>query len=248
MSLLDTQRAFRSYLLDQPGTIAWHVTGRSAPSLAVYHNAYRAQLVAALRDSFERTWAWLGDDGFEAVARAHVAEVPPSSWTLNDYGRGFPDTLARLHPGDPEVAEIAALDWALRRVFDGPDAAPIAPERLASVDWESAVLVLAPTLTTLTVTTNAAALWSAMANGETPPAPAQLPGSVVIRVWRDGLSPRFVTIDAGEVAALAAVQGGATFAGLCEALARTVGVEAAVERAGALLGAWLGDGLVVDIR
>jgi len=34
---------------------------------------------------------------------------------------------------------------------------------------------------------------------------------------------------------------------LCEALAKTMGVEAAVERAGGLLGAWLGDGLIIDI-
>jgi len=251
MSLVEAQRAFRAYLLDQPDAglpaMPSLVPDRAVDGLAVYHNAYRAQLVAALKDSFERTWAWLGDSGFDAAARTHIAAVPPSSWTLNAYGQRFAATLDQLYPDDPEIAEIATLDWALRRAFDGPDADPINPERLAEVDWDHAVIILAPTLATIKVVTNAAVLWNAMAEGEMPPPVALLPQPATVRIWRDGLSPRFITIDESEAVALDAVRDGAGFAQLCEALAKTMGVEAAVERAGGLLGAWLGDGLIIDI-
>lgn len=247
MTLAAVQQAFCAYLVDEPNEMSEHVAGEAALGLAVYHNAYRAQLVACLRDSHERTWAWLGDDAFEAAARAHIAAERPSSWTLGDYGGSFADALTTLYPKDAEVAEIAHLDWALRRAFDGADAAPVTADRLAGVDWEHAVLRLSPTLALLSFATNAAAIWSAIASGEPPPAVELLPRSVVIRVWRQDLSPRFATIDAAEAAALDAVAGGATFAELCEVLSRSHGVNTAVERAGVLLGSWLADGLIVAI-
>lgn len=247
MTLAAVQKAFCAYLVDEPNGMPDHVGNEAALGLAVYHNAYRAQLVACLRDSHERTWAWLGDDAFEAAARAHIAAVPPSSWTLGDYGGSFADNLMGLFPEDAEVAEIARLDWALRRAFDCVDAPPITPERLTEVDWDHAVLRLSPTLAILSFATNAAAIWSAIAADDTPTAAVLLPRSVVIRVWRQDLSPRFATVDAVEAVALDAVAGGATFAGLCEVLSRSHGVNTAVERAGTLLGAWLADGLIVAI-
>ena len=63
---------------------------------------------------------------------AHVARVPPSSWTLDAYPRDFPATLAPLYPDDPEVAELAVLELALAEAFVGADAAgPIAPTQAA---------------------------------------------------------------------------------------------------------------------
>lgn len=178
MNLIELQRGLRAHILSGDA-FAPHVASHSgaAPEtrLEVYHHAYRAQLVACLRDTFEKTHAWLGDEPFDDAARRHIEAHPPSSWTLGDYGFDFPATLHALYPDDPEVAELAWLDWSLRRAFDGPDAEPISQEALAAIDWDAAVLVLAPTLTVGEVATNCAAIWGAIAEDQTPPRPPTCP-------------------------------------------------------------------------
>lgn len=247
MSLLSLQREFRAVLLDDARPAAADFGADSAAGYRVYHHAYRAQLVAALRDSYERLCAWLGDSAFEDAARFHVAGHPPGSWTLNDYGAEFADTLSHLYPDDPEVAEIAALDWAMRRAFDGADAPALDRSTLADVDWDHARLHFVPTLRFVPVTTNGAAIWTAIGEGSPVPAVQLLPEPASIRVWRAGLEPRFKTIALAERRALDLCLSGRSFARVCNELAAEQGVGGAVEAAGAYLGDWLGDGLLVAI-
>ncbi|MGK0489950.1 HvfC/BufC family peptide modification chaperone [Sphingomonas echinoides] len=248
MSLLAMQRTFLDFLLDQPTDIPVAVNGGAGPGLAVYHNAYSAQLIACLKDSYERLWAWLGDDAFEAAARHHIGRHAPTSWTLGDYGIGFADTIDALYPEDPEVAEIAALDWALRRAFDGPDASPFDPARLAEIDWDDAVIHFVPTLELIPVKTNCGAIWTAIAASDDVPAAQMLPESGWMRVWRVDLQPHFATIERTEMDAIQLAASGLSFARLCDRLAEKIGVEEAVLAAGRYLTSWLQDGLIADIQ
>ncbi|WP_010217740.1 HvfC/BufC N-terminal domain-containing protein [Sphingomonas sp. PAMC 26621] len=248
MSLLALQRTFVDFLLDQPTDLPVAVSGSAGPGLAVYHNAYRAQLVACLKDSYERLWAWLGDDAFASAARHHIDRHAPTSWTLSDYGVGFAETINALYPDDPEVAEIAALDWALRRAFDGADAAPFAPARLIEIDWDDAVIHFVPTLALLPVKTNCGAIWTAIAASEDVPAARILPQPAWVRVWRVDMQPHFATIEATETDAIRLAATGESFARLCDHLAETIGMEEAVLVAGRCLSSWLQDGLIADIR
>jgi len=247
MSLRDRQRAFIDHLLGEPSDIAAAIGGDDGPGLAVYRHAYGAQLVDCLKDSFERLWAWLGDEAFDQAARHHIARHPPHGWTLGDYGVGFADTIAALYPEDREVAEIAALDWALRRAFDGPDAAPFDPARLTSVDWEAAAITFVPTLALLPVATNCGAIWNAIAAGTAVPGAQMLPAPGWVRVWRVGLQPHFATIEQAEQEAMHLAAAGLSFAHLCDRLAQQHGLASAVDVAGAYLAAWLRDGLIADI-
>lgn len=244
MSLLKLQRRTRDHLL--AGRAAPLVGGAatSAPGLAVYRNAYRAQLAACLRDTYEKTWTWLGDEAFEAAAQAHITLHPPASWTLGDYGGDLPEVLRILYRDDAEVSELAWLDWTLRRAFDGPDAEPIQAEALAQVDWDSAVLAFVPTLVVGSVTTNCAAIWTAIAEGESPPSAAPLAKQAAIRVWRAGLSPQYRSVDGFEFRALSLALSGLAFGELCQRLAKGEDAEAAIPRLGELLGRWLQDGLI----
>jgi len=249
MSLLELQRAFLDHVIDDDETLAGRLDDDGKAGLAVYHNAFRAQLVECLRDSYERVAAWLGDEGFEAAARHHIAENPPTSWTLGDYGANLSSTLRALYPDDGEVADIAALDWALRRAFDGRDSTSVTPADLADVDWESAVITFVPTLSLLTVETNCAALWSAIAEGGTDIPPIEIfPAPVTLRIWRDEFQPRFATIDDDEVLAIGLAQSGMSFSDLCDGIAKQHGAAAATEAASRILTAWLGDGLIASIR
>jgi hypothetical protein len=247
MNLAAMQRDFRGWLTDAPAAMEQWVDADARPGLAVYHNAYRVQLVDCLRDTFEKTLLWLGDDAFTDAAREHIESTPPHGWTLGVYGDGFGQTLGGLYPDDPEVAELAWLDWALGRAFEGGDAAPVTPHVLAEVDWDTAGLVLSPTMQIAAARTNAGAIWSALSAQDDPPVAAMLPELGAMVVWRQDFTPCFRTVGAIEAFALERIVAGATFGTLCHALIERCGEDAGVSQAGALLGQWIGDGLIIGI-
>lgn len=246
--LIDLQRGLRDHILAGRPSPAAGVAASGEPGLSVYRHAYRAQLVETLRDTYEKTWSWLGDAGFEAAALTYVEAHAPSAWTLADYGGGFVGFLAARWPDDPEVAELAWLDWTLRRAFDGSDGEPISPDVLAEADWDTATLTFVPTLTVGSARTNAAAIWTALAEDELPPPAERLPAPAAIRVWRTGFSPQYRAIEGAEARALDALRGGLGFSAFCVRLGEDMDdPEAAAAQAGALLAAWLHDGLIQAI-
>lgn len=246
MRLAALQRAMSRYLVDEPGA-DFAATMKGHPGLAVYRNNYRGQLRACLRDTYEKCWAWLGDDAFDAVADAHIDQHAPKSWTLDAYGADFEQTLREHYPHDPELPELAWLEWAIRRAFDGPDAAPLNPATLTEVDWDTARFTMLPTLTLGRMTTNAAAIWSALAEEIAPPPVIALPEVATLLVWRQHLSPCFRTVDETEAALLQLVLQGASFGDLCAQLTAGTGADAAASKCGAVLAQWLSDGLIEKI-
>ena len=247
MSLLALQRDVRAWLAEGSEEAAERLGPSARPGLSVYQNNYRAQLVACLGESFERVHMWLGDEGFFAIVDAHIDLTPPHAWTLDAYAEGFPDTLERLFPDDPEVVELGWLDLALSEAFVGPDADPVDPALLGEVDWDNAVIRLAPTLVTKPFTTNAAAIWSALSADDMPPGAEYLDAPATMIVWRQNLVSCFRPAEPGEARALDLAREGASFGALCAALIDELGEEAGVAAAGALLGQWIGDGLIVGL-
>ena len=243
MTLAALQRDFRDWLINAPNGIS-QTPGMRA-GLAIYHNGYRVRLCDSLRETFERLVLWLGEENFLAAAKSHIEGHPPRGWTLGVYGEDFPDTLAALYPDDPDIAELARLDWMLSRAFDGADA--VIQPMPDAIDWDNAILRFVPTFRVDAAHTNAGAIWSALSAGETPPAAARLPAPAMLLVWRQELTPCFRTIPADEQAALEMMQAGLRFGALCAALVEKLGLEAGVTQAGAYLGQWLADGLIADI-
>ncbi|WP_442679943.1 HvfC/BufC family peptide modification chaperone [Sphingomonas sp. ASY06-1R] len=238
MSLLTLQRDFGGWLREGDAAGA-------ADGMRIHQNNYRASLTACLADSFPRTREWIGGAAFEAAMIRHIQRVPPSSWTLDVYGRDFPDTLAAIYPHDPDIAELAGLEWALAEAFVGPDADPIDARAAAAIDWEMAKLQFIPTIDLRTATTNAHAIWSALATGAMPPAAGACAGVAALLVWRQDYVARLRPLDAGEHHALLLARSGVTFAALCDALVEAHGPSAGVMMAGTYLGQWIRDGLLV---
>lgn len=248
MSLADLQRDMRAWLVREDDAAVIRLGGEdAAPGLRVHRNNFRTSLTVCLEESFARTRDWIGGDAFDIAVAAHIERVPPSSWTLDAYPRDFPATLALLYPGDPEVAELAWIDLALAEAFVGPDAAALAAADLGEIDWDRAVLHLTPTLDISDLTTNAPAIWSALAEGIEPPGVAILPETEAMLAWRKEETAHFRTIDQIERRALLAVRAGTPFAGLCAALVEALGHEGGVASAGVMLGQWLADGLIISI-
>jgi hypothetical protein len=184
----------------------------------------------------------------EAAARKHIESHPPHSWTLTDYGDDFDRTLGELYPGDREVPELAWLDWSLRRAFDGPDATPIAAHALSGIDWDHAILCIVPTLRMRSISTNCAAIWTALSEKNAPPAAARLHAPTALRVWRKDFSPHFRAVESIEQHVLLMARDGASFAAICAAIADRTDPVRAPEVAGALLAGWLHDGLIIAVE
>lgn len=247
MTLLAMQRDLRTWLERGDERAAAQLGNNATPGLRVYQNNYRAQLIACLDDAFPHTRDWIGGEMFHAAMVAHIERVSPSSWTLDAYPRDFPATLAMLHPGDPEIAELAWIEQALGEAFVGPDANALPSDQVAAVDWDKAILHFPPTLDQAPLTTNAPALWAAMEAGEVPPPAEILDGPGAMLVWRHEHVSRFRAVEGEERDALLLARAGMSFANLCAALVEVKGEESGIETAGLLLGRWLAEGLIVDI-
>lgn len=245
MSLLELQRSFCSSLLDSPSDIRERLAGKAETGLPVYRNAYRLRLRECLRETYEKTLAWLGDGRFDAAADAHIEAHRPRSWTLADYGSGFAETLAALHVDAPEAAELAWLEWAMRRAFDGADAPPSDTDAPAAIDWDGAALRFAPTLTAHSAATNCSAIWAAISEGRTPPAATALPIPAALCVWRRDLSTRFRTIEGEELRMLRLALAGIPLGEICRLVPSEPDEADIIRSLGGLLARWLQEGMLV---
>lgn len=235
MNLLSRQTAFRAEIAAGDD--------RAPPSslgMEIYRNAYRGRLLGALESSFERTRRWVGHEAFTAAACHYVLSHPPRGWTLDVYGADFPEMLASLFGGDPEVAELAWFEWQMQQAFAAPDRAVLEPAALAAAgygesDWEHIRFTMAAGFAMRAVATDCMALWTALADdavGE--PAVDQVAGGM-LAVWRHGLCPHFRLLDDAEAMALGSLATGATFGAI------------AAECDGKTLGAWLAQWLAEGI-
>ncbi|MBI1366334.1 MAG: DUF2063 domain-containing protein [Alphaproteobacteria bacterium] len=247
MTLVALQRAFVAALRDGERRAPAFIQGDASTKFGVYHNAYRARLRDALRENFEKTWEWLGDSRFDEAISRYIAACPPSSWTLADFGDRFAALLDGLYPADPEVGELAWLEWEMHRAFIGADAAPARAETLGDINWENARLRFVPTLRLRPVSTNAGAIWSALAAGETPPAAEALPASAALCVWRRDLRPSFRTIDAREFMALRTALSGVSFGDLCKLMSAGREDHQTVVEIGSTVARWLADEMITEI-
>jgi hypothetical protein len=247
MRLSELQSGFRSWLENGSEQFAARLGRDARHGLDVYRNNYRAQLRSCLEAAFPITLEWIGWSAFQDAMAHHVASFHPISWTLDAYPMRFNRTLKERFPADPEVAELALLEWALSQAFVNRDAAPVSIEQLRSADWDHTVLRFSPSFEMNQLTTNAPDIWSALKQGQQPPQPIALAESRILIVWRAGEQSRFRSVDLHEGHALRSAFAGSTFGELCATLASSVGQIAAAESAGQWLGRWIADGLIVGI-
>lgn len=253
MILSTIQHRFLAAVTAAEGTnvVDWPADMRDG--LIVYRTAYRARLLDCLQGAFDKSRQWIGDDSFDAAAAHHLILHPPASWTLDDLGRGFSETLGGLFPDDPEVAELAWLEWEMQQLFTSPDGPVLAAadfaERAATYsenDWLDLRLTFVPGLATRIVRSDCAALWTAIEEELDIP-PLDVPASTAtLFVWRQNLRSQFRLLDPDEAAGLALMRSGATFEQLCTALVQLRGDEDGVAAAGTMLGRWITDELVAQ--
>jgi hypothetical protein len=185
----------------------------------VYYNAYSARLCEALADTFEKTERYMGSDLFERHATEFTRSHPPTSTALRDFGAEFPAVLQETYPDNPELWELAQLDWDLRQSFDALDNAPLTHAMLAldpAQQWLSQASPLVPHAKQRAISRNVPAIWSAIHADEDVPAPVELPSGTTLLTWRKGHQPHFQTLGPATTPLVAAMLAGASIAQACE--------------------------------
>ncbi len=217
-ALAAVQRHFAdSVLVDvlPPETPDDPITGR----LSIYHHAYRARLAEVLADTYAKTYLYMGSDTFDAHARTYAVAHPPRTRSLNRYGEGLIDVLREQYPDNPELHELAQLDWDLRTRFDGADVPVLdLDDAQESDDWTTRAEVMHPSALLRTVTTNVVSLWNAIHTDDEVPEAVALPAPATLLVWRKGYQPHFQTLDGPQAAWVRCLQAGDSVQRACAAL------------------------------
>lgn len=253
MTLATLQRGFLAQIAAPDDADLSAADPRLAAGMAVYRSAYRTRLVDALLDTYPRTARWIGEDGFRAAAAHHLIAHPPSSWTLDLAGEGFAATLVGLSGAQPDIVDLAALEWAMHSSFVAADAVPMTMAQFAEAtatfteaNWADMRLELAPSVYLIPVETDCVALWQALrdeASTDISAAPVEVAMCIV---WRDGQTPAFRLARAAEAEAIAMTGSGDSFGAMCGRLAADYG-EAAASLAGSFLAEWIVTGLIYGL-
>lgn len=139
MSLLETQRAFATALLDEASDAIWrHIAEdgfSAAERLRIYRNTCRSTLVETLRMSYPAVDRLVGCEFFEVAAGRYAAAHPARSGYLNDYGGEFGAFLAGFEPARELVylADVARYEWALSIAANAEDAPVLHPAALQRI-------------------------------------------------------------------------------------------------------------------
>ena len=215
--------------------------------LGIYHRAYRLRLCEVLRDSFAKTSAYMGEL-FDQHASEFAVSQPPALRNLGRYGATLPAFLQHTYPDNPELAELAQLDWDLRSRFDGADALAATLDALQPNDEDNIACLtmtspLHPSVVLRNSHSNAVKLWRAI-DDDTEGPEVQLDDSGAgLVVWRWDLQPHFMRLDAAQYRFMQALAEGSSIQDAAQSFADTE-VLSTPEVLGAWLQSWLGQGVL----
>lgn len=251
--LRDLQAAFQRAVIEGDDSIFAHIldnsrTGRDV-LLGVYQHAYVARLIGILREDHRQLASHLGDEAFEAMARAYIAAHPSETPNARWFSAKVPEFLGATDPyaHHPELTELAALERTLNNAFDAADAETISMADVAQHPpevWGGLRFIPHPSVTRLSHRTNALQIWMALKEDAAPPDAVDLDEQQAIVVWRHDVTPRVRSFSREEAMMWDEAVGGLTFSALCEMLAVFDDPETAPLRAATYLKAWLDGGML----
>ncbi|MBK5928060.1 DNA-binding domain-containing protein [Rhodobaculum claviforme] len=214
-----TQAGFHAALWrpDPPQGLTAPAPDEVSRRFAVYRNNVHHSLSRALAAHFPVVAALVGPAFLTAMARVFIAEAPPASPVLQDWGAAFPGFLDRFPPVAhlPWLGDVARLEWARGRAVHAADAPAASADLLGVPDPEVLRLRLHASVALYRSDHPAVSIWRAhqpgAARGPLPPGPEH---ALV------GRQPDFTVVvapvDVGTHAVLSALARGETLARAAE--------------------------------
>jgi len=175
--LAERQADFAAAILDAGAPIPKGLVGPDgapdARRFAVYRNNVVAGLSESMKITFPAVARIVGEEFFQAMARAYVVADPPRSPMLLEYGSGFPDFIERFPPAAtlPYLADVARIENAWKEAFHAPEAAPLPPAALAAIAQDQVAalrLRLHPSVRLVTSRYPALTIWRMNVDGGVP--------------------------------------------------------------------------------
>jgi hypothetical protein len=218
----------------------------------VYRFAYGSRLVEALRNDHELLHGYLGDEMFDEMGHAYVKARPSQHPNLRWFSQGLPEFLKSTAPYSehPELCDLAALEKALNDAFDAAEAPVLeltAMAAFAPEAWPDLKFRPHPSAARLDLSTNAAAIWLALKNDETPPDATALEDPSRLLIWRQDVTPMFRELPTEEAMMWDEAANGIPFGVLCEMLATYDDPDSAAGRGAGYLHGWITAGLLTDV-
>lgn len=216
--------------------------------LAVYHYGYRARLQEVMGTIYERLWAYIGDTQFLLMAGRYIEQNPSTEKNLREYGNGFSQLLAQAFPDDPEIAELAQVEWNLHNAFDTLDIAALdnaALSRLDDADWANTRFIFHPSVTVAIHQWNTSDIWHALDQDSAPPFARRLDQALPYVFWRYSLRTHFRPLSNAEHLAITSQLRGDSFSDTCGLLAKYH--PDAVSHIGQWLQHWIANEMITGI-
>ena len=254
--LARTAAQFQAHVLTGDRAIEVEIDGPSAPfrdvRLGIYRDAYRLRLIEILSGDYKALRHYLGEERFEALARAYLAAHPSTFRNVRWFGGRLPEFLRGTSPfaTQPVLAELAQFEWTLGLAFDAPDAPSVAFEEVAALPpqaWPELRFSAHPALQVIELRTNAVAIWKDI-DEEDSFEVVLSDAPVSWAIWRKQFSPFFRSLEADEAWALSALRDGAAFGAICEGLCAWTEEAQAAARAAGLLRGWIAEGWIAEMQ
>jgi len=247
------QSDFQQFILGQQDARSMHrhlaVTPGLGPDarLDIYYQAYRLRLRDALSEAYSKTHAYLGDEMFYEACAAYIAAHPSPYRNLRWFGDKFALHLRGHFTEHSQVAELAQFEWALGTAFDAEDQPILALSDLATIsDWESVTLHTSSSLQFISMQWNSVAIWLALNEDTTPPAPICTQEPATWIVWRKQLQAHFRSLGTEEAEVLRQLSRGQRFAAVCEEVTeKNPGIANDI---GAWLQTWVNDEMLKEAQ
>jgi Putative DNA-binding domain len=256
MKLAELQAEFQKGILAQPDKILASI--RETPRLsredrfAVYEDAYRLRLGEVLGNDYPILRKALGDETFGAIVGGYIDTVESHHPNVRWYSRKLPDYMASHEPWSSQrlFVDLAFFERALEDAFDAADADALALDavmQIALEDQPNMCFAFQPSLKALSTVAGTIAAYEAAAAEETIDISSD-GGQEVVLIWRNqALDSVYRILSEDEALALDAAMTGGSFADICGLLAVKNDAEMVAATAGAFLGQWFVDGLIVGV-
>ncbi len=257
LKLKDFQASFQRAILEGDDAILADIPDGPRETktnlLGIYRDAYALRLIEVIGNDHEHLRRYMGDEPFEAMARAYIAQCPSGHPNARWFAHKLPEFLQTTEPyaGQPVLFELARLERALNDAFDGADAPVLGMAEIAAIPpetWGQLGFVCHPTASRLEAYTNAAAIWVALKGDETPPEAATSHAPAHLLVWRHDTTSMFRELKDEEAMMWDEAVKGRRFGELCEMLATYDDPANAPTRAAGYLKAWLDAGALSEVR
>ena len=243
-SLMDAQADFADGLLSTakpvPDCVRGALRGQAERRFAVYRNTVAASLIDALAARFPVVQRLVGDEFFRAMAHDYVAQDPPRSPLLFQYGEGFAPFIEGFAPAAPlpYLADVARLEYLRGRSYHAADAEPLQSGAFAALDGGRLAefkVRLHPSVFILISDYPVISIWEA--NQAQSVAPFSPRGKEAALVARPFLAVETRRLAAGTDAFLACLKSGSTIGEAVEAGAAAASTFSPAEALATLIGA-----------